>query len=407
MSGEIKTILTISEFTEQIRTLVEQNFRFVHLIGEISNFKSHSTSGHYYFTLKDESSQVQAVMWSSRNQELLFTPADGMKVLVKGRITLFPARGSYQIECWDIMPRGIGEMQLQFEALKQKLFSEGLFDEEFKKAIPRFPFNVVIITSKTGAVLQDFINISRRRFPVMSLFIYPVNVQGEKAAPTIIDALAQIEESKFKFDIIVIARGGGSLEDLFPFNDERLARRIFACKIPVVSAVGHEVDFTICDFVSDLRAPTPSAAAELITPDIQDLIEWLDKFSYFSRTFVQNKISFLKSSVKEIQNSYHFVKPKDLIYNYYQRLDEYSKSISTQTKNKVGSLKQRIEYIKKTLHHIAPQNNLKKGYAMIFKEENSGELFGKEKLVSRAKELNKDEDIRIKFFDKTIPAKVK
>ncbi|MCC7159143.1 MAG: exodeoxyribonuclease VII large subunit [Ignavibacteria bacterium] len=414
MQETLPNILTVSELNSYIKQLLEENFRFVHLIGEISNFKLHTQSGHYYFTIKDEDSQINAVMWKTRNQQLLFTPEDGMQVVIKGRVTVYPARGNYQVEVWDIKPQGAGELQQRFEQLKQKLFEEGLFDISHKKPLPAFPENIVMITSRTGAVLHDFMKIASRRYPILNIYLYPVNVQGQLAASSIIEALHDTEKLVRSrhlphIDLIVIARGGGSIEDLWPFNDEKLARAVFSCKIPVVSAVGHEVDFTICDFVADLRAPTPSAAAELITPSTKELIENLDKFSYFSRSFVQTKLDSFKNSVKEIQGSYYFNRPKDLIYNFYQRLDELSKGIQGVTTKKVSSLKNNIRLYTKMLHHVSPQNNLKKGYAIIKKKVDIDELrlqFDFNKVVTRASKLKKDEEVEISFFDGNKEAKI-
>ena len=404
-------IITVSELNSKIKILLEENYRYVNLIGEISNFKIHSQSGHYYFTLKDENSQINSVMWKGRNEALLFTPEDGMQVVIKGRITLYAARGTYQVEVWDIKAQGIGELQLRFEKLKQKLLEEGLFDDAVKKPLPFYPQNVAIITSRSGAVLQDFIKITRRRYPVLNMIIYPATMQGNTSASSVIEALGELEKNSGKkgfpkLDIIVIARGGGSLEDLWPFNDEKLARAVFKCKIPVVSAIGHEVDFTICDFVADLRAPTPSAAAELICPDTKELIENLDKFSYFYRTFVQNKLDSLKNSVEEIQNNYYFNRPKDLINNFYQRLDEMSKQIVNLTEDRVSFFKNQIQHINTTLHHINPVSNLKKGYAVIHKGGEQQGLFDKKKIVTRAAELFKNDDVEIEFYDNKKPARI-
>jgi exodeoxyribonuclease VII large subunit len=413
----LENILTVSELNAQIKILLEQNFKFVYLTGELSNFKIHSQSGHYYFTLKDEKSQVQAVMWSSRNQSLLFTPKDGMQVIVTGRISLFGARGTYQIEVWELNPRGIGELQLRFDRLKQKLFDEGLFDEQHKKPLPKFPQYVSILTSKTGAVIHDFIKIIKRRYPILKIYLYPVAVQGNEASRDLINAIKSIEKllkmHKIpQIDLIVIARGGGSLEDLWSFNDENLARAIFDCKIPVVSAVGHEVDFTICDFVADLRAPTPSVAAELITPDINELIENLSKFSYFYKNLIKNKVDALKNSIKEIQSNYYFNRPRDIIFNYYQRIDEMSRLLTNITNNRVLEIKNKIKAYKSALHHISPDNNLKKGYALVFRNEldifSSGAGSEKDftKLITRASELDKYDEVDIKFHDNKKTAKI-
>lgn len=413
MSEILPDIITVSELNSYIKQTLEENFRFVHIIGEISNFKVHSQSGHYYFTLKDENSQISSVMWRTRNQLLMYTPEDGMKVMIKGRITVFGARGTYQLEVWELNAQGAGMLQARFEQLKQKLFDEGLFDESHKKTLPRFPENAAIITSGSGAALQDFIKITKRRYPVMNLFLFPVNVQGSSAAGTVIDALRTCERQSNKtiphIDLIVIARGGGSIEDLFPFNDERLARTIFSCKIPVVSAIGHEIDYTICDFVADLRAPTPSAAAELITPNIKELIEYLDKFSYFCRSFVQSRIDNLRNFVREVEGSYYFNRPKDLIYNFYQRLDEISKGINTAVNSRVSHIKNSLKLYKKALHHVSPQNNLKKGYSIVRKKVEIDELrlqFEFNKMVTRASQLKNDDEIEIEFFDKRKQAKI-
>jgi len=414
---ELQNILTVTELNSQVKILIEENFRFVHLIGEISNFKAHSQSGHYYFTLKDDNSQIQAVMWKTRNQSLLYTPEDGMQVVIKGRLTVFGARGSYQVEVWEMLPQGAGELRLRFEKLKQKLFEEGLFDESLKKELPRFPQSIAILTSRTGAVIHDFTNVVRRRYPLLNIYLFPVNVQGARAHESIISALKDIEKlSKSgrigKIDIIVIARGGGSLEDLWPFNEERLARAVFECKLPVVSAVGHEVDFTICDFVADLRAPTPSAAAELVTPDMEDLIENIRNFEYFCINFAENMLYSLRNSIKEVESNYYFNRPKDVIFNYYQRLDELSRLLTNVTNNKLANLKNNIRLYKKTLHHISPQNNLRKGYSLVYKKGIDLDLFEQEKdkkektLVKRASEVKKNNEVEIKFFDNSKSARI-
>ena len=352
-------------------------------------------------------------MWRTRNSLLLFTPEDGMQVVIKGRLTQYAAKGTYQVEVWDIKPQGAGELQLKFEQLKQKLFEEGLFDEEHKKPLPAYPEHIGIITARGGAALQDFINVVRRRYPIVNLYLFCATVQGSTAPASLVDCLRIAEKfaKSNRLDIIVITRGGGSMEDLWPFNNERLAREIFNAKIPIVSAVGHEIDFTICDFVADLRAPTPSAAAELITPRIENIIENLDKFSYFYRTFVSNKLDSLRNSIKEIQGSYYFNRPKDLINNFYQRIDEISQEIKTVTDSKFSYLRNQVKHYKKTLHHISPETNLKKGYAVVYKNSlnDSPELsfnFEFDKIVMRKNELKKDEEVEIKFYDGRKPAKI-
>ncbi len=415
---QLQNIYTVTELNSRVKLLIEENFKFVNLIGEISNFKAHSQSGHYYFTLKDESSQIQSVMWRTRNQSLLFTPEDGMQVVIKGRLMVFGAKGSYQVEVWEMMPQGAGELRLRFEKLKQKLFDEGLFDESLKKPLPKYPQNIAILTSRTGAVIHDFTNIIKRRYPLVKIYLLPINVQGLKAHESIIEGLKDAEKlSKSgkieKIDIIVIARGGGSLEDLWPFNEEKLARAIVDCKIPVVSAVGHEVDFTICDFVSDLRAPTPSAAAELITPNTNDLIVNIRNFLYFCSNFAENKLYSLRKSLKEVESNYYFNRPKDLVYNYFQRLDELSRLVTNVTNDKLRSLKNNLRLYKNTLHQVSPQNNLKKGYALIYKKLVDLDLFedsagnAKESmLVTRASVVKKNDEVDIKFYDNKKSARI-
>lgn len=411
----VENIFTVSELTAEIRYLIENNFSYINLTGEISNFKIHGQSGHFYFTLKDETAQIQAVMWKTRNQMLNFIPEDGMNIIVKGRITLYPARGTYQIEVWELTIQGAGVLQERFEMLKKKLYEEGIFSDEYKKSLPPFPENIAIITSHSGAVIQDFITVLGRRYPVADLFLYPVSVQGSSAAKDVTDALKDIHELVRlkeipKIDIIVIARGGGSFEDLFPFNDETLARCIFDCKIPVVSAIGHETDFTICDFVSDLRAPTPSAAAEMITPDINELIDKIGNISYFYRSFVQNKISLLKNSVKEIENHYYFNKPKDVINDFYLKIDSMSSEIENLTNSKISFLKNQLKSFERTFVHIKPSNTLKKGYAIISKNgelcisDESIKISGE--VISRAKKIKKSDNVTINMYDGKLKATI-
>ncbi len=259
-----KQVLSVSDITRQIKNSLELRFPRVWIQGEISNFKRH-TSGHLYFTLKDEGAQISATMWRSRAGTLLFGPEDGMKVIARGGITVYPPRGSYQIDVDQLTPLGVGELQIAFERLKQKLVAEGLFDEGRKRPLPELPSRIGIITSETGAALHDIRTVLNRRFPAIEVLLIPVRVQGPGAAEEIASAVKDMNRYG-KIDVMIVGRGGGSLEDLWAFNEEIVARAIYASEIPVVSAVGHEIDFTIADFVADLRAPTPSAAAEMVVP---------------------------------------------------------------------------------------------------------------------------------------------
>lgn len=273
------SVMTVSELNNFIKNMFDSSrlLNSVHVKGEISNFVDHR-SGHFYFSLKDGDSQIKAVMFRSSALKLKFIPENGMKVTVFGSVSVFPRDGVYQMYASSMQPDGIGALYLAYEQLKARLEAEGLFSAEFKKPIPRFPERIGVITSPTGAAIRDIINVIARRYPLTTLYIYPTLVQGEGAAKTLIDGIDYFDRSNL-VDTVIIGRGGGSIEDLWEFNNEKLARRIFACSVPVISAVGHETDFTICDFVSDMRAPTPSAAAELAVPDVRELSMTVDILS--------------------------------------------------------------------------------------------------------------------------------
>ncbi|HDL78351.1 MAG TPA: exodeoxyribonuclease VII large subunit, partial [Bacteroidetes bacterium] len=265
-----KKIYTISEITRKIKRLLENAIPSIWLEGEISNFKRHS-SGHIYFVLKDENSQISCVMWRGRNNGLYFTPQDGMKIQARGNVTVYEKRGNYQFEVLQMQPAGLGELQMALEQLKQSLKAEGLFDEQHKKKIPQYPEKIGIVTSPTGAAIRDLVSVVQRRFPSVQLILNPVRVQGAEAAGEIARAIDEFN-AYGDVDVLIVGRGGGSLEDLWAFNEEVVARAIFRSKIPVISAVGHEIDFGISDFVADLRAPTPSAAAELVVRNREELL---------------------------------------------------------------------------------------------------------------------------------------
>src|SRR6202030_4251435 len=273
-------VLTVSELTRSIRGTLETKFAAVWVQGEMSNYKLHP-SGHQYFTLKDQRAQISCVIWRDTMSPLRQPLVDGAQVQVYGTVTVFEARGQYQLNIQILQPRGVGMLQAKFEALKRKLEAEGLFASERKRALPKFPRRIGIVTSPTGAAIRDMLNVLRRRAPWLQILINPVRVQGTGAAQEIavsIRELAKRSEAFAPLDLIVVTRGGGSIEDLWEFNEEIVARAIFNSSVPIVSAVGHEIDFTICDFVADLRAPTPSAAAALIVPDIIDLLRRIEVF---------------------------------------------------------------------------------------------------------------------------------
>lgn len=269
--------LTVTQINTYIKALLDENIHLknIYIVGEISNFLHYFRSGHMYFTIKDENSQLKAVMFSSYASRLKFKPEDGMRVLCRGRISVYDKDGAYQLYVEDMQPDGVGALLIAFEQFKEKLEKEGLFDEIYKKPIPKYPKKIGVVTSDMGAAVEDIKNITKRRYPIAELVIVPTLVQGEQASPDIVKSIKRLD-ALGDIDVIIVGRGGGSLEDLWAFNTEQVARAVFECNTPIISAVGHETDFTICDFVSDLRAPTPSAAAELAVPDINNLIDFLD-----------------------------------------------------------------------------------------------------------------------------------
>ncbi len=389
-------ILTITELTRQIKGVLELGFSDITIQGEISNFKLHS-SGHLYFTLKDEKAQISAVMWRSRVSQLLFRPADGMKVIVHGNITVYEPRGNYQIDCVQLHPAGIGELQQTFEKLKQKLLTEGLFDEEHKKPLPEFPQKIGIITSPTGAAIRDMFNILSRRMPALELLLFPVKVQGMGAAEEIAEAIENLNQLN-DVDVIIVGRGGGSLEDLWAFNEEIVARAIFDSKIPIISAVGHEVDFCMSDFVADLRAPTPSAAAELVVKDKNELVETLRNFCYTIQQLMNNQIQTKKENVTSLLQSYSFHRPLDTFRQYNQQVDEVTKRLSQLSLHNFRLIEQQTHSLQKRIQALNPQLALQRGYAIVRKDG---------KIVSSIHDVQKNDKLNVKVKDGEVSVEVK
>jgi exodeoxyribonuclease VII large subunit len=388
-------ILSVSELTRAIKSVLEEGFENIVVQGEISNFKRH-TSGHFYFTLKDANAQLSAVMWRGRNSALSFTPQDGMKVIAQGNITLYEARGNYQLDCYELQPAGRGELQLAYEQLKQQLANEGLFDSERKKNIPLFPERIGIVTSPTGAALQDMLNVLARRFPCIEIILYPVRVQGSGAAEEIAQAIRDFNALQ-NIDVMVIGRGGGSLEDLWAFNEEIVARAIVDSAIPVVSAVGHEIDFSISDFVADLRAPTPSAAAELIVPNSNDLREEVKKNISSMRNAMNDMIRTNKERIQSLVQSYSFRRPFDAIRQYFQRIDEMQATLQRVYEYRIKMQKQYVETLLLRLQSLNPNAVLQRGYAIVY--ENG-------KAITSAKRLKKNDEVALQFYDGRLPAKI-
>jgi exodeoxyribonuclease VII large subunit len=333
-------IYTVSELNRKIKAILEQKFPFIWITGEISNFRMPS-SGHFYLTLKDETSQIQTVMFRGQNQHLKFVPEDGMSVTGLGRISVFEPRGSYQVILEYLEPKGVGALQVAFEQLKKKLDDEGLFDDQYKKALPFIPEKIGLITSPTGAVVHDILNIVKRRFPGIPLDIVPVRVQGDGAITDIVAAVKLLNRLR-SVDVVILTRGGGSLEDLQAFNSEAVARAIFSSEIPIISAVGHETDYTISDFAADLRAPTPSAAAELVVPVKADLYR---KIIEFKNVIILKFQRYIKNNRSEV-NSLHerLVDPKKKIIDHRLKLDEDVSRLIRVMMNQIDMRRERLAW---------------------------------------------------------------
>ena len=355
--------ITVSELNTYIKNKLDDD-RFLSAItvkGEISNFKYHST-GHLYFSLKDDGGQVKAVMFRSSAQRIRFMPEDGMKVIVRASVSVYAQTGSYQLYVTSMQPDGIGALYLAYEQLKNKLEVEGLFSDEYKKPIPRYPSAIGVITSPTGAAVRDIINVTGRRFPCAKVYLYPALVQGAGAEGDLVKALDYFNESRL-VDVIIIGRGGGSIEDLWAFNSEKLARKIFECGIPVISAVGHETDFTICDFVADLRAPTPSAAAEIAVPDIRDLILKVDSSH-------ERILNALRMKADRCQEKLDMIKDMQIFKDPGKAFDKKQEDISDLRQRLNEAISRKIEYDGNRLavqaskaDALSPLSTLARGYS--------------------------------------------
>ena len=332
MNKEILTV-SVSQLNNYIKRVLDANSYLsdIKVTGELSNFKFHS-SGHIYASLKDEGGVIKLVMFRSAAQYLKFKPEDGMKVVVRGRISVYEQGGTYQIYAESIEPDGEGSLYAAFEKLKQKLADMGMFDEKFKKPLPQYPQRIGVITAQGGAALQDILNITKRRYPLAQIVLYPVSVQGVLAAGEIAHAIDYMNKSN-SCDVMIVGRGGGSIEDLWAFNEEIVATAIFNSHIPIVSAVGHETDFTIADFVADLRAPTPSAAAELVCPDSYELKDYLDKTKQQLKFLLKNNLEIKKSKLTHLSNSYVFARFSDVINAKRQNIDSLLNSASISLNN--------------------------------------------------------------------------
>lgn len=411
--------LTVGAITKYLKYKfdTDNNLKQVFLKGEISNFKAH-TSGHFYFSIKDESSKINAIMFHSNASKINFDPQDGMKVLIAGRITVYEATGGYQIYVNDMMEDGVGNLYIAFEKLKKKLEQEGLFDVAHKKKIPEIPSKIGIITAPTGAAIRDILSTIKRRFPICETILFPSLVQGDAAAEDIVKNIKLA--SNYDLDVLIIGRGGGSIEDMWPFNEEIVARAIYDCKIPTISAVGHEIDFTISDFVSDLRAPTPTGAAEMAVPSLYDLQKHLNQLQIRLNENINQKVNYSKLYLDSIKNSFVIKNPMIMYENKKQMIDTLFERAVTLIKH---TLIQNRTYLNNLSNHYILQNPhelyktqkikltnlidklevvnplgvLKRGYTVNYKEK---------RLINSINDIKEHDIIETVFHDGKVQAEI-
>ena len=390
--------VTVGQLNLYIKSLLEGDSKlsYISIVGEISNFKAHFASGHMYFTLKDDTAALKCVMFKGNAMRLRFVPKDGMKVVCSGRISVYERDGVYQLYAENMLPDGEGDLMAILEEIKKKLFAEGLFDESRKKPIPEFPKKVAVITSETGAAVRDIFNVLSRRYPLCDILLCPATVQGSEAPKSLISALEKVY--KTDSDVIIIGRGGGSIEDLWCFNDEALARMIASSPIPVISAVGHETDFTICDFVADLRAPTPSAAAELAVPDARLLLDNVLRIERNLKAALSEKIAGREKNLSLINGSLIFSSPEDGIISKRSLLvDRTTDRICSQFDRIIT--KKENDFLNKIslIEALSPMKTLLRGFATAEKQG---------KIVSSVVQLNVGDSIKLRLFDGSADCKI-
>ncbi len=394
----MEKVYSVSDINNYIKQIVASDgiLSGLSVRGEISNFKHHYT-GHMYFTIKDQNSVLKCVMFKSHAQLLRFAPQNGEKVIVSGYISVFERDGQYQLYASDMQPDGVGALHLAYEQLKNKLQKEGLFDVDIKKKIPILPRCIGVVTSSTGSVIRDIINVTYRRHSKMRIIIYPVAVQGLQAAGQIAAAITKLNELK-QVDVIIVARGGGSLEELWAFNEEIVARSIYASSIPVISAVGHETDFTICDFASDMRAPTPSAAAELAVPDIEVLLYKLQNYNIRMKTSLVNKLSDCRNHLQKLNSRNVFRQPYDKVNQYRLRLDNDLKHLVKSSEMLVKDKKSKFAMLAGKLDALSPLKVLERGYSVVKTSEGN--------IVSGLEQVSVGDSLEISLKDGKIDCNV-
>lgn len=390
--------MSITQLNEYIKLLVDSStpLNDVYLRGEISNFTNHRT-GHFYFTLKDTTSSISAVMFRSDASYVRFVPQNGMKVLVSGRVSVFVRDGKYQIYVTSMEPDGIGSLYLAYEQLKSKLAGEHLFDEAYKKPLPRFPRRVGIITSATGAAIRDILNISKRRSPTTEIILFPALVQGDSAPEQLMAGIDYFNATG-SVDVIILGRGGGSLEDLWAFNNEALARTIFASEIPIVSAVGHEIDFTICDFVADMRTPTPSAAAELVFPDTAETLYRLESAKKRMHMALSQRIAGYQDRIAKLSASGFMRSPKNMVDDKRMMLIASTDRLDRSIKNCLNGWKNQLAVKAGKLQALSPLAVISRGYSAIYDQDNA--------IVKSVNNVHKDDTVKLLLSDGELQAKI-
>ena len=411
--------LSVTALTRYIKYKIDNDIHLqnVYLKGEISNFKAH-TRGHFYFTIKDETSRISAIMFSFNASKLKFMPEDGMKILVKGKVSVFESTGNYQIYVEDMLEDGVGNLHIAYEQLKKKLEAEGLFDIKHKKQIPKIPMRVGIITASTGAAVKDILSTIKRRFPICKTILFPCLVQGELAKDDIVKKLDIADN--YNLDVIILGRGGGSIEDLWPFNEEIVARKVFSCNTPIISGVGHQIDFTICDFVADVRAETPTGAAERAVPKLSDLLLEIDNYKVRFANVIRRVLENNELRLKKLTESYILKNPLSLYEIKEQKLDNIVDKLNSNINNVININKSKLDVIKnniifknpgilyedkvkKTNHLIEkleilnPLNSLKRGYAIVKKDN---------RCITNIDKIKKDDMINVSLSNGYINAKV-
>lgn len=385
-------VITVTQLNTYIKSILDENthLKTIYIKGEISNFKHYYKSGHMYLTLKDNNCQLKAVMFSSYASRLKFKPEDGMSVICRGKISVYEKDGVYQLYIEDMQPDGIGSLSIAFEQLKEKLEKEGLFDASHKKPIPKYPKKIGIATSNMGAAIEDIKNITKRRYPIAELVIAPTIVQGNSAPEDIVKSI-QLLDSIDDIDVIIVGRGGGSLEDLWAFNTEMVARSVFECQKPVISAVGHETDFTICDFTADLRAETPSAAAEKAVPDINELLNFTKNAESRMLYSISKRLEYEAQRLDSLSNESILANYNDFFDNKNDVLVSLKKELSDAFENKLSRCKYDLGILSGKLDALSPLSVLARGYAAVKTKDN--------KIIKSKEDIKVNDKINIKFID--------